>query len=37
MSNRLQAVRGMNDILPDEAESWEWLEEVLRGWLKSYG
>ena len=37
MSTRLQAVRGMNDILPDEAESWEWLEEVLRGWLKSYG
>ena len=37
MSNRLQAVRGMNDILPDEAESWEWLEEVLRSWLKSYG
>lgn len=37
MSNRLQAVRGMNDILPDEAESWEWLEEVLRVWLKSYG
>ena len=37
MSTRLQAVRGMNDILPDEAESWEWLEEVLRSWLKSYG
>ncbi len=37
MSNRLQAVRGMNDILPDEAESWEWLEEILRAWLKSYG
>jgi histidyl-tRNA synthetase len=37
MSTRLQAVRGMNDILPDEAESWEWLEDVLRGWLKSYG
>ena len=37
MSHRLQAVRGMNDILPDEAESWEWLEEALRAWLKSYG
>ena len=37
MSDRLQAVRGMNDILPDAAESWEWLEEALRGWLKSYG
>src|SRR5574343_1710787 len=37
MSNKLQAVRGMNDILPEAAESWEWLEEALRGWLKSYG
>ena len=31
MSNEtLQAVRGMNDILPDEAELWLWLENVLR-------
>ena len=34
---RLQAVKGMNDILPDEAARWEALEEILRGWLKSYG
>jgi histidyl-tRNA synthetase len=27
----------MNDILPDEAERWEALEELLRGWLRSYG
>ncbi len=33
----LQAVRGMNDILPDEAELWLWFEEVARDWLHSYG
>jgi histidyl-tRNA synthetase len=33
----LQAVRGMNDILPDEAGRWESLEELLRGWLRAYG
>jgi histidyl-tRNA synthetase len=33
----LQAVKGMNDILPDEAELWLWFEEVVRDWLHSYG
>ncbi len=38
MSNEtLQAVRGMNDILPDEAELWLWFEDVVKGWLASYG
>ena len=37
MSEPIRAVRGMNDILPDEAERWEALEEILRGWLRSYG
>jgi histidyl-tRNA synthetase len=38
MSNEtLQAVRGMNDILPDEAELWLWFEEIARDWLHSYG
>lgn len=38
MSNEtLQAVRGMNDILPDEAGLWLWFEEVVRDWLHSYG
>ncbi|PIX03888.1 MAG: histidine--tRNA ligase [Gallionellales bacterium CG_4_8_14_3_um_filter_54_18] len=38
MSNEtLQAIRGMNDILPDEAELWLWFEEVVRDWLASYG
>lgn len=38
MSNEtLQAIRGMNDILPVEAELWLWFEEVVRDWLASYG
>ena len=37
MSQTLQAVRGMNDILPDEAEFWELFEDTVRSWLKSYG
>src|SRR5947208_12852643 len=37
MSDPIRAVRGMNDILPDEAERWETLEELLRDWLRSYG
>ena len=37
MSKTLQAVRGMNDILPDEAERWEDLEAALRDWLRGYG
>ena len=37
MSQTLQAVRGMNDILPDEAEFWELFEDTVRSWLKAYG
>ena len=38
MSNEtLQAVKGMNDILPDEAELWLWFEEEVRDWLHGYG
>ncbi len=37
MSQRLQAVRGMNDILPEEAETWEHFEDIVRDWLRSYG
>ena len=38
MSNpTLQAVRGMNDILPDEAQLWLWFEDTVRDWLEAYG
>ncbi|MFH1815698.1 MAG: histidine--tRNA ligase [Pseudomonadota bacterium] len=35
--SKLQAVRGMNDILPDEAERWEAFETIVRDWLRAYG
>jgi histidyl-tRNA synthetase len=38
MSNStIQAVRGMNDILPDEAQLWLWFEDTVRDWLEGYG
>lgn len=37
MSQALQSVRGMNDVLPDEAELWDRFEEVVRSLLRSYG
>lgn len=37
MANKIQGVRGMNDLLPEEAERWEAFEEIVRDWLKSYG
>jgi histidyl-tRNA synthetase len=37
MTQTIQAVRGMSDILPDEAVLWERLEETIRSWARSYG
>jgi histidyl-tRNA synthetase len=33
----LQAVKGMNDILPPDSARWEWLEAKMRGVLQRYG
>lgn len=37
MSNQIQAIRGMNDILPDSAHLWEFFEDTVRDWLAAYG
>ncbi len=37
MANALQAVRGMNDVLPDEAALWERFEDTARAVLAQYG
>lgn len=37
MSNLIQAIRGMNDILPDQAALWEYFEATVRDWLAQYG
>jgi histidyl-tRNA synthetase len=37
MAATLQAVRGMNDVLPDEASLWEFLEDAVRDVFRQYG
>jgi histidyl-tRNA synthetase len=37
MTQTIQAVRGMNDILPDQAVLWERFEDTVRAWARSYG
>ena len=37
MSQTIQAVRGMNDVLPDEAELWLWFEARVQAWFARYG
>jgi len=33
----IQAIRGMNDILPAEITRWQWVEENLRQLFSQYG
>ncbi|QVM92352.1 histidine--tRNA ligase [Pseudomonas entomophila] len=37
MSKSLQAIRGMNDILPDQSPLWRYFEGTVAGLLDSYG
>lgn len=37
MSNKIQAIRGMNDFLPEETALWQRIESVLKKTLASYG
>src|SRR4029453_1584167 len=37
MAATLQAVRGMNDVLPEEAAVWEFLEDAAREVFRQYG
>jgi histidyl-tRNA synthetase len=37
MSNNIQSVRGMNDCLPDAADTWQAFEAIVRDWLRRYG
>jgi len=37
MTEKIQAIRGMNDILPEESHLWEFFEDTVRGWLRAYG
>jgi histidyl-tRNA synthetase len=37
LSGQIQAVRGMNDVLPAESVSWQHLEGIVRELLQAYG
>lgn len=37
MSGTLQAVRGMNDILPEHAARWQFVEDSIRSVVEAYG
>ncbi|PJE79720.1 Histidine--tRNA ligase [invertebrate metagenome] len=37
MAKQLQAIRGMNDILPEEISAWQYLEQKIQQILVSYG
>lgn len=37
MAQKLQAIKGMNDVLPAESYQWEYFESVLRKLLADYG
>jgi len=36
-NNNIQSVRGMNDCLPDTADTWQAFEAIVRDWLRRYG
>jgi len=37
MARSIQAVRGMNDILPDQEYIWDFFEQTIRKWMAVYG
>ncbi len=37
MPETIQAVKGMNDILPPDSARWEWFEDRVRVLMRSYG
>ena len=37
MSDPIRAIRGMNDVLPDEAYLWQYLEDAVREVFRQYG
>ncbi len=37
MAQKINAVKGMNDIAPPVSAHWEWLEDKLRGLMQQYG
>ncbi len=36
MADKIQSIRGMNDILPDESPAWQYIEDILRRLMNGY-
>ena len=37
MAKLIQAIRGMNDILPEQTVNWQYVENIFRQLMQSYG
>jgi histidyl-tRNA synthetase len=37
MANNIQAIRGMHDVLPEQSPLWQYVEQILREVLGTYG
>lgn len=37
MVRSIKAVRGMNDVLPDQEHIWDYFEQTVRKWMVAYG
>ena len=37
MSSKIQSVRGMHDLLPEQSSVWQYFEEIARNTIQSYG
>ena len=37
MAEKIQSIRGMHDILPEESARWQWFETTVRETVQSYG
>ncbi|MBB5019784.1 histidyl-tRNA synthetase [Chitinivorax tropicus] len=37
MSKEIRAIKGMNDILPGESDTWQFFEATVRDWAAAYG
>jgi len=36
LADKIQSIRGMNDILPDESPAWQYIEDILRRLMSGY-
>jgi histidyl-tRNA synthetase len=37
MAAKIQSIRGMHDVLPDQSGLWQWFEDIMRNTIQAYG